>query len=274
MAACGGAAVPAAAPTKQALARTDVFTHYTATAEKGAAVVRPTSFIGTQTINTDVLAQLIKQRVSQVQADALRDLIKGILVDSEPLKDARDVIAGLVVDTSDGETKSQTLVAAVVRDGLSFLLSTLAEKGLLQADKCQGSDIPNAVYEGLAQSQFLHPLGFPQATGAVPSQCVTFAQHISLLADGVTKLPALSSIDALDTALSAATLRARTTAGSPIPNFRSLARPQARRRGRPSMQSDDSRQPSPISPTAPKVSWHAIKRFRPCLAHTKQRSVD
>jgi hypothetical protein len=197
---CGASTIASPARTT-AIARNDLFQQHTIATTDKAAVVRATSLLGSQTIDTTVLAQLIRQRLGQVEADALKDLLTSANTSSEPMEDLLDAIAGLVVSTSDGQTKSQALVAALVRDGLSFGLAQLARMHILPSGSCEATELDTAAYEGLAASTFLRSLGFPFATGNVTKDCHDFAQSVSLLADGAGTLPSGAKATALTAAI-------------------------------------------------------------------------
>lgn len=187
--ATGCHAKPAPAISGKVLARpanTDLFATAQLDANRTTYTTRGTSFTGA--INTAALERIIKQRLRDVEMRALQDLLKNADVSTKPVKDLLAAAAGIIVEVSDLDTKSQALATAMFRDGLSLGIADLAEDNLLPANGCPIDLLADAAYEGLAQSAYLRLLGFTEATGMVDPACERFAQDAALLADALSRL--------------------------------------------------------------------------------------
>jgi hypothetical protein len=157
----------------------DVFTTYRFAAPAPSLATRPTSLAGA--IDVAVLERLIRSRLREVESDALRDALTGDLASLRrcaPLIDIVESIAGIAVQVADGDTRSLSLTAGILRDGFSFALAAMAAPadprrpgtGIIPnlgcgttADTAGLTARANAAYLGLSQSTYLRALGFPRA---------------------------------------------------------------------------------------------------------------
>ena len=149
-----------------------------------------------QAIDIAVLNQVIQQRVSEVEARAITDLLQmsarpGGATASAPLVDLMEAFSALVVPTGDGDTRAQNLALSIVRVGTTFALyyplkSSSAPPPAVQtclAHDSYGTDLANAVYQGLARSQTFHGLGFTMRGSAIPSECDSVSTLVTTFAD-------------------------------------------------------------------------------------------
>lgn len=131
-----------------------------------------------------VLESIIRQRVSSVTQQMLRDILMAAAHDEalpEVLEDLLGVLAAVPVSAADKETLSQLLTMATLRITLVTGIG-----GAVQDSGC--SDVNarfDAVYEGLAASRVAHQLGFVAARGVVPQGCNALAERVTRWADAV-----------------------------------------------------------------------------------------
>lgn len=168
----------------------DVFARSEPDPSRSAYGLRATALLDTP-LDPAIVERLVRQKAGRATTLAFQDaLIKaGLDSGTAPLRDLLNVMQALAVSTSEGETRSQVLVAALARDGLSFLLASS-----LGASSAQDSSRPpwgcvdarerlTAAYEGLALSSYLRPLGFQVARGKVSDSCQPFAANVALFVD-------------------------------------------------------------------------------------------
>jgi hypothetical protein len=145
-------------------------------------------------IDPAVVQRLVQQRLGQAATLALTDLLRAHATRAEvgrPTEDMVLALQALIVPASDGETRTQGLLAALLRNGLAFGLHRLLEEagGLVSDCSDRGLQL-TAVYEGLAASRYLRPVGFPSARGTVDSRCQQLASRVAQLVDTVAVLGA------------------------------------------------------------------------------------
>ncbi|HVK87824.1 MAG TPA: hypothetical protein VM513_27080 [Kofleriaceae bacterium] len=138
-------------------------------------------------VDTAVVERMVRQRLGQAASLALRDVLDHTrnATDSRALQDVMLAIQGLVVEISDAETRSQNLIAALLRTGVATLVVEWIQDQHLDTLGCAAEQLPNAVYEALAQSTYLRPLGFTAARGSVSSSCGAFAGRMALAVDTI-----------------------------------------------------------------------------------------
>lgn len=210
---CGGLPpAPKSAPAGEADAaqvtlidaRTDVFAARAKV--KPFASARPFS-LG---IDPEVVERLIRQRLRQVESNALRDLLRegG---DTKPIRDFLHSLAAIVVDVTDAETRSQAILSAMLRDSLSLGIARLTFEGYIDGGTCStaASDecsshkgakkdwceysakmkrLSDAAYEGLATSRYLTTLGFPLSDQTVAKGCADYSLRVGELVDATVAI--------------------------------------------------------------------------------------
>lgn len=141
-----------------------------------ASSIRPTALTG-EALDASVLERLIRQRLSAVLRESIKASLKTALGDKSVPNAVADFLEALVplfANTTDAETRAQSLSRALLRLGLSSAMAS-AQGATEGCDMGQRLD---AAYEVLAQMPSLRALGFTHATGRVHSVCSTFANEV------------------------------------------------------------------------------------------------
>jgi hypothetical protein len=140
----------------------------------------------------EVLTDVVRRRLREASERAVRVAIREAMADAEtsrPLEDLLGVLVDLVSVGADGSARVQSLGAAIARDALSYAVAALVDAEILNSRGCGDGERSSlhirasAVYEALALSEVLGPLGFPAATGSVPNTCGEFATSVIALVD-------------------------------------------------------------------------------------------
>jgi hypothetical protein len=184
-----------------------IFETYTFAGSQSAFTTKATAFTGLP-IDTDVLERLIKTRLRDVEQRALRDIFAASVGPdgSLPVLDLVRTLGALAVASADADSRSQTILAALVRDGLAFTVVALTQGSGSDArpvfcnDACRGDrELLDAAYLGLARSTYLHALSFPEKESRkepLSTECATYSRHVSTMVDALSaklvnrKLPA------------------------------------------------------------------------------------
>lgn len=179
---------------------------------------QPVSTMGSGTslfgaIDMQVLSTAVSARLRQVRERAIADMVRGAAGGdtATPLADLLTTLGALLDAHSDGTAIAQSLASAAIRDGISYAIAGLTEAGIIAAQDCDGSIHYRAsvVYEAIAQTQ-LASLGFPSATGNIPTECTQYATTVSNLIDALAAQP---NIHALLLGGNGGAVPAATTAG-------------------------------------------------------------
>jgi hypothetical protein len=180
-------------PKMIAVSRPAVFRSMTVGAGVPTFTTKATSITG-MPIDAEVVERLISVRMRQIEARAFRDLLRRLGINAKVSRPAQDLmltIAEVVAEAQDGEARSQTLAAAVIRDGLSYALGVAAaSSGMYRPCAPDGSihQFATVVYEGLAVSSSLMALGFSRTEGKIPDTCKLLASDVTLFVDGLAWL--------------------------------------------------------------------------------------
>lgn len=172
-----------------------------------------TSFSGS-TIDTAVVERVIRSHLKEATRDALDDLLHaaGVSISTKPAKDLVESVASLVAEASDGEARSQTLVASLLRVGTTAWVTKLVEENVIPSN-CKGDDtILDTVYEGLAASQYLHPLGFPQSDGKFAnSDCAELGGKIAMTIDSIARFPTIAKSGSFESLIAKTSILVKPT---------------------------------------------------------------
>jgi hypothetical protein len=206
---CMGASCCKASPPKTTPAATTIQTaseNVFAEQDLGASPAMSTAFsthatsLSKSALDAEVVERVVRARLKEATREALEDLFDkaGRSATSKPARDLIVTIASLMADASDGEARSQTLVASLVRNGFAAWIAKIGGEDLIEGGagcKESGDDsILDAAYEGLAASQYLRPLGFPKSNGEFASDdCAKFGGEVAMLVDAVARFPDVST---------------------------------------------------------------------------------
>lgn len=200
--------------------RETIFERYSFVGAQATFTTKATAFGGIP-IDTQVVERMIRTRLRDLERQALGDLFDCLLYPScdrskGPRKDvtlpARDFIRAmrsLAVEIADADAKSQTVVAAALRDGLAVAVAELANGRALADHGCtEERHRANAAYLGLSRSTFLRALGFTESfeEGSkeeteleLPPACKRLSRDVSTLVDAMaTRLDRLRRVDIED----------------------------------------------------------------------------
>ncbi len=117
---------------------------------------------------------LLEERLDDVLAKSLTRAAREAAGSSFNLAtvDLVEAIGAALVADGDQLAKQGGVAGAVIRAGLTYQL----DRTVPQAPGCDGARRLDAIYEGLALSPALAPLGFPMRRGHVPAACVSTAR--------------------------------------------------------------------------------------------------
>jgi hypothetical protein len=159
---------------------------FTKAVRKRAQQIKRVPTAGLPELDTGVLQEIIGTRLREVTERVLRDALRNAAaaIESKPAQDLVASLASLVVRQADQEARSQTVVSAMLRSGMSAGFATLANAFDELRGECGGDKDANWValldtsYEALASTDALRSLGWTEVTGEVPKGCEKMQRRI------------------------------------------------------------------------------------------------
>lgn len=139
--------------------------------------IRPTALTG-EALDATVLERLIRQRLSAVLRESIKSSLKAALGDKvvpNAVADFLEALVPLFANSTDAQTRVQSLSRALLRLGLSAAMASAAGASA----SCDMGQRLDAAYEVLTITPALRALGFTHATGKVHVACSTFASNVS-----------------------------------------------------------------------------------------------
>lgn len=166
---------------------------YVADATAGPRGARGPAILPQQSIDTEVLERLLRQRLAEVEARAVRMALADTRqFGGAPLQDMLDATLTLVTGSGDLSTRSQALLLSFVRAGLAYAIAVVVHEVLPEVPSVaacgETGDLADTAYEVLAASPYLVALGFPRSDGQTLDHCADFASDLSRVVNSMMAL--------------------------------------------------------------------------------------